>query len=113
MDRYNPTDTTALDRMERDRKVRARQADLVLTGDIRRVMAIREGRRFVHALLQDAHVWQTCFDQNALQMARMEGERNVGLKLLALLQTACPERILEMLKEEQSNERSDSRSNDN
>jgi len=99
--------------MERDRKAKARQTELVLIGDIRRVMAIREGRRFIHTLLKIGRIWDTCFDPNALQMARMEGERNVALQVYGLLQAACPERVLEMLKEQQSNERNDNRSNDN
>jgi hypothetical protein len=50
-------------------------------------------------------VFQTTFSIEALSMAFQEGERNIGLELLADLMAASPDMFIAMLREAQ-NERS-------
>jgi len=65
----------------------------------RRIMETREGRGWVHALLESAHVWRSSFALDALAMAFAEGERNIGLHVLADLMRAAPDQYLVMVKE--------------
>jgi hypothetical protein len=62
-------------------------------------MGSQAGRGWMFELLAGCHVYETSFSTNALSMAYHEGERNVGLKLVAALAVACPERYLEMMRE--------------
>jgi hypothetical protein len=65
----------------------------------RKIMESREGRGWMHALLEIAHVWRSSFALDALAMAFAEGERNVGLHVLADLMRAAPDQYLVMVKE--------------
>ncbi len=66
---------------------------------IRQIMGSNEGRAWIFKILSLCHVYQSSFSTNALTMACAEGERNIGLQLTAEVIAACPERYLEMLKE--------------
>jgi hypothetical protein len=66
---------------------------------IRSIMSSNEGRDWIYNLLQNCHVYSSSFSGNALTMAYAEGERNIGLRLMAELVSATPERYLEMLAE--------------
>lgn len=66
---------------------------------LRQLMGSNEGRAWAYELLSLCHVYQSAFSANALMMACAEGERNIGLRILADLMRACPERYIEMLKE--------------
>ncbi len=66
---------------------------------IRQIMGSHEGRAWIFKTLSLCHVYQSTFSTNALTMACAEGERNIGLQLTADVIAACPERYLEMLKE--------------
>ncbi len=81
-------------RSERDK---ARRAEL--ENDIVWLMGGKRGRRVMYRLLEQTGVYRSCFDPNALQMARKEGERNVGLYLLSLIHENCPEKHVQMLNE--------------
>ena len=60
----------------------ARQRDLEqLQSDVVALMATGAGRRIVWRLLEATHVYQTCYRDNPLQMARAEGRREIGLML--------------------------------
>ncbi|WP_059413440.1 Bbp19 family protein [Cupriavidus basilensis] len=110
---YNPMDTRAQERASQERAKQAQQMERALSDDLNRIMSNKSGRRFVLHLLNLAGTYRSCFDPNALQMARMEGERNVGLKLQALIEAVCPDRYLEMLSEHMKHERSNDRPNAN
>ena len=60
----------------------ARQRDLEqLKSDVEALMQSGAGRRIVWRLLEATHVYQTCYRDNPLQMARAEGRREIGLML--------------------------------
>lgn len=52
-----------------------------LKADITALMETGAGRRIVWRLLETTHVYQTCYRDNPLQMARAEGRREIGLML--------------------------------
>lgn len=66
--------------------------------DVEYVMGSKEGRRFVDRYLRIAHVHTTSFTGNNTTFFN-EGERNIGLRLLADVNEACPELYIEMQKE--------------
>lgn len=113
MNGYDPTDTRAIERSRAEQVRKAQQERRVLLDDVSRLMSRKDGRRIVRHLLGEAGTYQTSFSTNALQMAHSEGRRDVGLRLLALIQEACPERYLEMLTEQMKDDRSSDRPNTN
>ena len=106
MSGYNPMDTRAQERAQAEQADKARRDQREYSDDLNRVMSNKSGRRFMRRLLAETGVYRESFDPNALRMAHREGERNVGLRLLAAVQSACPERYLEMLQEHSKDERS-------
>jgi len=66
---------------------------------IQQIMSTREGRAWIYSILEVTHIWLSSFSSDALIMAFNEGERFIGLMLLADVTTAAPERYLEMLQE--------------
>lgn len=78
----------------------ARQLDLEqLQSDVEVLMQSGAGRRIVWRLLETTHVYQTCYRDNPLQMARAEGRREIGLMLLDWITTHTPEHYFTMQKE--------------
>ena len=71
---------------------------------LRQVMGSREGRAWMHKMMTMCHIYSTSFSRVALDMAYLEGERNVGLRLSADVIAACPERYMEMMKEANGDE---------
>ena len=66
--------------------------------DVRAILATKEGRRFVWRYLTECSVFKTSFTGNS-QTFFNEGERNVGLKLMADVNDADPEAYIAMLRE--------------
>ena len=67
--------------------------------EIRTQMSTPVSRSYMLERLERSHVFQSCFHTNALTMAFMEGERNIGLQLLNDIMVACPQRYVEMMNE--------------
>jgi hypothetical protein len=67
--------------------------------DLKFVMGNKQGRRFVHRLLQECGVFRSVFHTEPVVMAFNEGGRNMGLKLFAEIHEHCPARYAEMIKE--------------
>jgi len=62
-------------------------------------MSSKRGRRILWRLLDRAGVFRLSFNTNAMAMAFAEGNRNEGLRYLALIHTLCPELYPTMVKE--------------
>lgn len=62
-------------------------------------MSDKRGRRAIWRLLDITGIYRTSFTGNSTTFFN-EGARNVGLQFLADVNEACPERYLEMLKEQ-------------
>lgn len=70
-----------------------------LKKDVAALMATGAGRRIVWRLLAETHVYQTCYRDNPLQMARAEGRREIGLMLTEWLSIHAWENYQLMLTE--------------
>jgi len=66
--------------------------------DIQFVMSSKEGRRFFDRYQRICHAHETSFTGNNTTFFN-EGERNIGLRMLADVNEACPELYIELLKE--------------
>ncbi|API59633.1 hypothetical protein BSL82_10145 [Tardibacter chloracetimidivorans] len=85
---------------EQDDAARAARAELLASteaGDVKWLMADLRGRRMVRRLLEQAGVFRSSFNGEALGTAFREGERNIGLRLLALVTEHAPERLVDVL----------------
>lgn len=66
--------------------------------DLKWLMSDKRGRRVMWRLLETAGVYRSSFTGNSETFFR-EGQRNVGLKLLAEIHEHCPDAFVMMLKE--------------
>lgn len=101
---YQPTDIAAQERARSDSRERSRQAREVEKDDFRWLMQDKRGRRFVWRLLETAGVFRTTF-RTSSEMAFLEGQRNMGLVLIAEINELCPEQYAVMLNEARANGR--------
>lgn len=96
---HDPTDIRAQERRmneSKDAKKRIRDKEVE---DVKLIMSSREGRRFVWRLLEMCGVYRSSFTGNSETFFR-EGQRNIGLMLLADVHEHCPDGFLTMLKEQ-------------
>lgn len=66
--------------------------------DVKFILGSLQGRRFVWRYLEECGVFKTSFTGTS-QTFFLEGERNVGLRLLADINEAQPEAYVTMMKE--------------
>lgn len=90
-------DESSVTTRQRELKVRENAQDTVL----RVMMEQKEIRKWMFELLSRCHMFQTSFSKSALEMAFMEGARNVGLQVQNDLVRVSPELYLKMMKEQQ------------
>ena len=67
--------------------------------DVALIMKTRPGRRFMWRYLSKTYLFETSFNNSGSITAFNEGQRNVGLMMLADINEAAPEEYLTMLKE--------------
>jgi hypothetical protein len=67
--------------------------------DLAALMATKRGRRTMWRLLSHAGVYRQSFTGEALSTAFNEGQRSVGLRLMAILTAACPSEYALMVQE--------------
>jgi hypothetical protein len=58
--------------------------------DLKAVLALPEGRRFIRRVLEKTAPFSSSFSADGMAMAFREGHRNVGLILVAMLAEADP-----------------------
>jgi hypothetical protein len=78
---------------EKSQRRRDREID-----DMKFILNTVQGRRILHKYLSQSGVWQSSFTGNSETFFR-EGERNMGLKMLADINDADPEFLMIMTKE--------------
>ena len=93
---YDAGDHAHVSERQKKRRLRAERAD----ADLLWLMTQREGRRFVWRLLQSCHLYETSFTGTSATFFR-EGERNVGLQVLADITRLCPDLYARMVGEQQ------------
>ncbi len=78
-------------------------------------MSTEAGRTWFYNFLSDCHCFQEPWTGDALQEAKLKGERTIGLSVYNDIVRHCPNYFLEMMKEaniaEQVNDRLDSDGN--
>jgi hypothetical protein len=70
------------------------------------LMSSHIGRRWMHRTLEQCHMFATSYSSNPIRMSFLEGERNIGLRLVADIMAHCPLRYAEMMQEANENVRS-------
>ena len=103
---YAPPDHLELQAAEAQADEATRQLRLREESDFKFIMGSKQGRRFMWRLLGITGLFRNAkCDRNADTNFRL-GEQNVGQCLLAEIHGLCPERYVEMTKEQQQDERS-------
>ena len=74
--------------------------------DIRELMALPSFRRFIWDQMSYCRVFSDGWDASA-RIHFNAGQRNVGLRMFAEIQSVCPELYAVMTKEQQEQERKD------
>lgn len=93
---YDPSDPDAVASEERLAMVRQHR-DLA---DLRAVLALPEGRRWLWRVLEQTAAFRASYDADSpIRMAFAEGRRSTGLWLLAELQHAAPEAFASLIAE--------------
>ena len=76
-------------------KVEEQQRREIVNG----IMSVGPGRRWMCDILETCHVFATSYADSGLRMAFLEGQREIGLRLLMDIMGACPDRYIEMMRE--------------
>lgn len=105
MSNYDPLDLRSQDRSKAERELRERLARENEEADLKWLMGNKRGRRVIWRLLDQAGVFRSSFNTNAMTMSFAEGHRNYGLRILALIHSQCPELYPTMMKEQTADER--------
>src|SRR2546421_147521 len=95
----NAADRKQIRRKEKAAKLADAQRREVITN----LMSTSFGREWMWDVLAGCHCFATTFNGDALASAFAEGERNVGLRLLADILVACPDQYIQAMRE--SNDR--------
>lgn len=103
MNNYDPLDIKGQDKAKADKDALDRIVRESEESDVRWLMGNKRGRRILWRLLDQAGVFRSSFNTNALSMSFAEGNRNYGLRTLAMIHSLCPEHYSTMIKE-QTNE---------
>ncbi len=103
---YDPTDIEGQRRRKRQADDKTRLDAAVAAEDFQWLMKDKRGRRFIWSLLERTGVFRSSFTGNSETFFR-EGQRNVGLLLMAQIHEACPEQYAVMLQEQKTNDRRD------
>ena len=93
---YDAGDRTPVSERQKRRRLQSQRED----DDLLWLMNQPEGRRFLWRLLQSCHLYESSFTGTSATFFR-EGERNVGLQVLADITRLCPELYARMAGETQ------------
>src|SRR5216684_2102493 len=92
---FDAGDPVSVKRRRKDLSLAAREQGHALSS----VMATVGGRAWMYDILVRCHVFSSSFNTNSMALAFSEGERNIGLKLIADIHEHCPNRYSEMMQE--------------
>lgn len=99
MTKHDPTDIYSEERAQAELETRRRNARDTEESDLKWLMSSKRGRRIVWRQLDAAGIFRTSFSTNAMNMAFAEGNKNNGLRLLAIIHRICPELYPVMVRE--------------
>jgi len=99
MSYFDPLDLRGQERAKEQSDERNKQAAEQEREDFKWLMGSKRGRRIVWRLLERTGVYRSSFTGNSETFFR-EGQRNVGLMLMALINESSPDQYALMLKEQ-------------
>ena len=105
MSNYDPLDLRGQERDRANKELRDRLDRQNEEADVKWLMSSKRGRRIVWRLLDQAGVFRSSFNTNAMSMAFAEGGRNYGLRMLGMVHALCPDQYPAMMKEQTHDER--------
>lgn len=97
---YDPTDIADQDGDREAALDRARILNRIEVDDFKWIMGNKRGRRFIWRLLEQAGVFRSSFSTNSMQTSFNEGNRNFGLRVLAMVHEHTPALFVTMLDEQ-------------
>ena len=97
---YDPTDTRQQEADAKERAEIERQRTRQAGEDLRQVMKSVAGRRYVRRMLDATGVFRPSFNNSGSITAFNEGQRYVGLMLLAEVKQHCPKEFITLLQED-------------
>lgn len=109
---HDPVDLEGQDKAKAAQQLLDATRAEVEVGDFKWVMSNPRGRRFVWRLLTQAGVFRSSFTGSSETFFR-EGERNIGLKVLAMVHEHAPGAYSQMLEEQRNDEQRAKRSSNN
>ena len=92
---YDASNRRDVKALEREARLADQQRKEIVNG----IMSLEPGRRWMCDLLETCHVFATSFNDIDLRMAFMEGQREIGLRLLMDVMAACPDQYVTMMRE--------------
>lgn len=99
----DPLDTRGQEREQEAQAAKQRERQRIEVEDFKWLMAHKQGRRFVWRLLERTHLFKTSFTGSSETFFK-EGERNVGLRVMDLINDHAVEQYLTMVKEHKAND---------
>lgn len=105
-ERTAPPDHLKLQAADAQEAEATRQQRLREESDFKFIMGSKQGRRFMWRLLGITGLFRNPFAGDEGATAFRCGEANIGQQLLAEIHGLCPERYVEMLKEQQRDDHS-------
>lgn len=96
----NPTDIVALAQEAERREEIERSAADKFGEDFKKVVATEEGRRVLCWLLGQAGVFRLSYAGEAESTFFREGQRNIGLAVVAQIEAHTPDRFIDILRAE-------------
>lgn len=100
MSQFDPLDLRGQERAKEAADERSKLAQQNEAEDFKWLMSSKRGRRIVWRLLERTGVYRSSFTGNSETFFR-EGQRNVGLMLMAQINEFSPDQYALMLKEQQ------------
>ena len=98
MSRANPLDIRASEQAQEDAELERRLAYDREVADVRQLMSAASGRRFMWRLLEKSGLYKSSMTGNS-QTFFLEGQRNIGLFLMAQINDHCLDEYVLMLNE--------------
>ena len=74
-------------------------AKAIWESDVRWLMGHKRGRRIVFKMIDEAKVFHSIFNANALQMAHSAGVKDLAFRFLEVINDRCPDHYTLMMKE--------------
>ena len=100
MNNYDPLDIKAQEKSKSEKDLLDRLERESEDSDVKWLMGNKRGRRILWRLLDQAGVFRSSFNTNAMTMSFAEGYKNYGLRTLASIHRLCPELYAPMMKEQ-------------